>query len=138
METGLLVNTKIFKNTRRIQTARIDGKSCLMVSSYKTIRIVSVPDMDVSEGIIVSVNSEFKGNMIKDFEVDPDENLYVTLISNPDIIRIARTDDAAKYGNQTVIYTCRNNAPNLGRFLDESRLLVTTLLDFFILNVKDN
>ncbi len=137
METGALVNSQTFNNPRRIRTAWIDGRSCLLVNSYKTIRIVSIPEMDVSDGITVTVDSGFKGNMINDFIVGPDEDLVVSLISNPNVIRIARTDDAAKYGSQSVVYTCRNNAPNYGGFLDENRLLVSTLLDFFILNVKD-
>ena len=135
METGELVNSETFKNMRRIRTAMIDGKSCLLFSYYKRIRIISIPEMDVSDGITVDVDPGFEGNMINDFIVGPDENLYVSLISQPEIICIKRTDDEKKYGDQSIVYTCRNDAPNFGGFLDENRLLLSTLISVFVLDI---
>ena len=90
--------------------------------------------MDASDEISVSVNSEFEGNMIYSLSVDPDENLYVTLVSNKDIIKIERTDDDEKYGSQRVIYTDRWGAPLLPAAFDKNSLLVFGLTDFYFLD----
>lgn len=133
-ETGALVNTQRYTNIRVIRTAWIDGRPCLIVCSYRRISIRSLPDMDASDEISVSVNSEFEGNMFYSLSVDPDENLYVTLVSNKDIIKIERTDDDEKYGTQRVIYTDRWGAPLLPAAFDKNSLLVFGLTDFYFLD----
>ncbi len=134
MKTGALLSSREFTSIRQIKTARIDGKSCVIVCIYKQISILSLPDMDPLPDASVKVGSEFEGNMINGFAVDPDENLYVTLISNKDIIKIDRIDGQEKYGRQHVVYTDRSSAPLLPAALDSSSLLVSGRIDFYLLN----